>query len=68
MDLILTDYATRKLPDLSDDDLALYDLLLQENDQDLYGWITGQGAAPDRYAPIWGDIVEGAVGLTRPTG
>ncbi len=66
MDLILTDFATRHLPTLSDANLELYDALLAENDHDLYAWVSGQTPAPDRYAPFWSDLVAGAAGLTRP--
>lgn len=68
MDLILTDFATRHLPGLPDDQLVLYDALLSENDHDLYAWITGQGTPPSEYAPFWADLVAGAQGLTRPSG
>ncbi len=67
MDLILTDFATRHLPGLPDDQLVLYDALLSENDHDIYAWITGQSDAPPHYAPFWGKLVAGAQGLTRPT-
>jgi len=66
MDLILTDYAVKHLPSLSDAELDLYDALLQENDHDIYSWVTGQAKAPETYAPIWDDLVAGAEGLTRP--
>lgn len=66
MDLILTDFAERHLPALSDGNLELYDALLQESDHDLYAWITGQSDAPESYAPFWDKLVEGAEGLTKP--
>jgi antitoxin CptB len=66
MDLILSDYAQRHLPNLSDDGLALYDDLLAENDHDIYGWITGHIASPDRYADVLDVMRTDAHGLTRP--
>lgn len=66
MDLILTDYAERHLPQLGDEELALYDNLLQESDHDIYGWITGHIATPDRYADMLAVIKADAQGLTRP--
>ena len=36
--------------------LDLYDALLNENDQDLYQWVTGQVAAPERFAELIADI------------
>ena len=56
MDLILSTYAGRHLADMSDAELDLYDALLNENDQDLYRWVTGQEAAPDRLAPLIADV------------
>ena len=42
MDLILMHYAQDKLSGMSDDALDHYDALLNENDQDLYQWCSGQ--------------------------
>lgn len=42
MDLILGPYADGPMATLSQDDLAIYESLLDENDQDLYPWITGR--------------------------
>ena len=49
MDLILTAFATAELDRLTEADLLLYDQLLNENDQDLYAWVTGQNAAPEAF-------------------
>lgn len=55
MDLILGHFADDCLAALSPDDLAQYERLLAENDQDLYLWVTariGDSPAPaDRAAP-----------------
>lgn len=56
MDLILQSFADARLDGMSDADLDLYDQLLNENDQDLYPWVTGQGAAPDKYVSILKEI------------
>jgi len=66
MDLILTDFATRSLGALPDNQLALYDQLLSENDHDLYAWISGAGQAPDHYVDMVKAISDGASGLTKP--
>jgi antitoxin CptB len=50
MDLILGGFCDAKLATLSDADIALYEDLLEENDQDLYGWVTGRAPPPDRFA------------------
>lgn len=52
MDLLLIRFADACLEDLSDEDLALYDVLLRENDQDLYQWVAGQTPPPEQFAQI----------------
>ncbi len=46
MDLILGPFADRHLAQLGEDDLLCFDQILNENDQDLYQWVSGQTAAP----------------------
>ncbi|WP_432690856.1 succinate dehydrogenase assembly factor 2 [Pseudooceanicola sp. C21-150M6] len=46
MDILLIRFADSHLETLSDPELELYDMVLSENDQDLYQWITGQQPAP----------------------
>jgi len=46
MDLVLGPFADAHLADMSEPDLALYDLLLEENDQDLLPMVLGQRPAP----------------------
>ena len=58
MDLILQAYAERNLHQMDDAGLRLYDALLQENDQDLYQWVTGQIAAPETYRELIADIAQ----------
>lgn len=52
MDLILGPYADQNLAEMAPDALDLYEELLAENDQDLYQWVSGQAAAPARFAPL----------------
>ena len=52
MDLILTAYAE------AESEVALYDALLHENDQDLYQWVTGQADAPDQYSGMIKNIAQ----------
>jgi len=56
MDLILSDYAAKNLATMGVDALDTYDALLNENDQDLYRWVTGQEVAPERFSALIGDI------------
>ena len=56
MDLILSSYADARLAALDAAALDTYDALLEENDQDLYRWVTGQDDAPPRFAAMIGDI------------
>jgi antitoxin CptB len=66
MDLILSDYASRNLAAMSEAEIAHYESLLDENDQDLYQWVSGQIPAPDRFSDLIADIARGALGLVRP--
>ena len=56
MDLILGGWSDGMLPALSAAELDLYEALLEENDQDLYGWVTGREVAPERFAALIGRI------------
>lgn len=51
MDLILGPYADDALAHLDAAALEAYEALLNENDQDLYAWITGRAAAPPGHQP-----------------
>ena len=57
MDLILGPFAEAALAVMAEADLALYEALLGENDQDLYRWVTGAIPAPDRYAALLSRIM-----------
>ena len=50
MDLILGPYADAALAQMSEADLSTYDVLLEENDQDLLPWVLGQSPAPESLA------------------
>lgn len=52
MDLILGPFADARAAEMSEPDLALYDRLLAENDQDLYRWVTGQAQPPQQIAAL----------------
>jgi antitoxin CptB len=52
MDLILGAFADRGLATLDDAALDLYDLLLEENDHDLYAWVAGRASPPSPYADL----------------
>jgi len=56
MDLILSAYAEARLPQMDDAGLTLYDQMLNENDHDLYLWVSGQDSAPEKYGALVGDI------------
>ena len=49
---------------MSEERLDLYEALLEESDHDLYQWVTGQVAAPTKYADLIADIV-GSLPETR---
>ena len=56
MDIILSAYATANLATMDEDTIQLYDQLLDENDQDLYQWVTGQATAPAKFGQMIGQI------------
>ncbi len=58
MDLILGPFADRHLADMAQVELQEYDALLDENDQDLYQWLSGQQDAPRQHKAIVARIDE----------
>lgn len=56
MDLILSTYAERHLDAMDAAGLDRFDALLEENDQDLYAWVTGRVAPPETYAALMNSI------------
>ncbi len=52
MDLILGPYADTQIAHLSPAELDRYETLLDENDQDLYLWVTGAVQCPERLSPM----------------
>lgn len=56
MDLILGPYADANLAGMREDKLKIYDLLLEENDQDLLPWVLGQFPAPAHLADLIAEI------------
>ncbi|MGR3813711.1 MAG: succinate dehydrogenase assembly factor 2 [Cognatishimia activa] len=63
MDIILSRYADAHLAGMDAPALDLYEALLNENDQDLYQWVSGQAEAPQELAALISEIsahVQGA--------
>jgi antitoxin CptB len=56
MDLILGPFADSALPDFDPASLDAYEILLSENDQDLYLWIGNQVGTPREHSGIIGRI------------
>ncbi|MEM9577065.1 MAG: succinate dehydrogenase assembly factor 2 [Pseudomonadota bacterium] len=57
MDLILQRFADGHLDAMSDTELTLYDGMLNENDHDLYQWVTGQSSPPETYRDLIARII-----------
>ncbi len=57
MDLILQRFAEGHLDTMDDVMLSLYDDLLNENDHDLYQWVTQQSAPPSDYSELIAAII-----------
>lgn len=64
MDIILSAYATQNLETMDEATIQLYDLLLDENDQDLYQWVTGQVPAPEKFTQMIAMISVQMQGIT----
>jgi len=52
MDLILGPFADAELARLGEAELAAYEALLEENDHDLYAWVSGTDAAAAAHAAL----------------
>lgn len=66
MDLILDAFAWAELAAMTPGELDLYEALLAENDLEIYSWIAGQTAPPERFAVLIDRIAAGARGVVRP--
>jgi antitoxin CptB len=52
MDLILTAFARDRLQMMTPAELDLYERLLEENDPDLYAWVTGRHDPPAAFGEM----------------
>jgi len=52
MDMILGPFSDQRLEALTPEQLAAYEALLVENDQDLYQWMSARIAPPPEHAEI----------------
>lgn len=72
MDLILGPYADERMAELDDAALDLHERLLDENDHDLYAWISartkGEGGGPADLDPALADVTRFAVARTAKNG
>lgn len=66
MDLILGPYADSDLASLDAATLDLFEAVLDENDQDLYLWVTGHPGAPEALRPLLQRIGAAARDRLRP--
>ncbi len=68
IDLILGNFADAHLRGMDEAQLDEFEALLNAPDQEVYAWITQQGAAPPDYdTPTLGRIRALHFGLNRPT-
>ena len=47
MDLVMGSFAKKYIAGFTEEELALYDEILNDSDPDLYNWISGIEVAPD---------------------
>lgn len=60
MDLLLGGWADSHLAEADDAALDLFERVLDEDDHDLYHWISGQRQAPDYMADFAAELASGA--------
>lgn len=58
MDIIFMRFAAARLDAMTADELDRYEALLNENDQDLYQWVSGQAPAPEVHRALIEQIAE----------
>ncbi|WP_417807428.1 succinate dehydrogenase assembly factor 2 [Thioclava sp.] len=58
MDMILGPFSDERLASLDAPTLDIYDALLEENDQDLYPWVSGAQPCPAQYSALLAQIGE----------
>lgn len=68
MDLLLMAYAEHRLEALSGAELDLYETLLDENDQDLYAWVSGKDTPPENLAAMLKDVAQTYDRILRQAG
>ena len=56
MDLILGPYADAHLDQMDAEALARLEALMEENDQDLYQWVSGARPAPEAHSALIAEI------------
>ena len=61
MDIVMGGYADARLESMSNAQLDAWDALLDENDQDLLAWITGQQETPPALLDLISDVADFAV-------
>ena len=49
MDLVIGGFADAEIADLSDEELDQLELLMAEEDADIFRWVTGEAETPERF-------------------
>lgn len=58
-DILLGRFADETLSNLSDSDIALYEVFLDEDDSDIWAWFTGKNEVPPEYCNgLWQLLVK----------
>lgn len=56
MDLLLGPYSDMRLAELTETELDQYELVLSQNDQDLYAWVSGKEPTPPELSEMLGKV------------
>jgi antitoxin CptB len=49
MDLLMGSFTDAEIRTMSEDDLDVFELLIEAPDRDIYAWITGKSETPENY-------------------
>jgi len=49
MDLLMGSFTDAEIRTMSEDDLCVFELLIEAPDRDIYAWITGKSETPENY-------------------
>ena len=49
LDLVLGQFSEKYLPTMSENDIDLFEAIINENEHDIYAWLAGREPAPEQH-------------------